>query len=289
MSFANIILIVASAVLHVIAQVALKRARDKTAFIWWMWLWVVILFFPILILNRQAIPMLVWAIIIVSAIFDSLYYGAIARAYKSGDLSIVYPLSRGTAPVFILLWSTLLLKERPSVGGIIGIALIVAGLYFLNLPRLGAWRDSLRAFDKSAPRWALAAGLCVSLYTTTDRVGVGYISPLLYTYLTITLMIVCMTPGTLRAAGGWTGLIDEWRSSKFTSMIAGAISMAAYTIVLYAMKQGLPASYAGATREISVIFGTVVGTVLLKEQGTFMRLLGSILVAFGAGTIALLG
>jgi uncharacterized membrane protein len=253
-----------------------------------MWLWVVILFFPVVILNWQSIPAIVWVIMIASAIFDSLYYGSIARAYKSGDLSIVYPLSRGTAPVFILLWSTLLLKERPSVGGIMGIALIVAGLYFLNLPRLGAWRDSLRAFDSSAPRWALAAGLCVSLYTTTDRVGVGYVSPLLYTYLTMTLMVACMTPGTLRVAG-WSGLINEWRSSKFTSMIAGIISMTAYSIVLYAMKTGLPASYAGATREISVIFGTVVGIVLLKEQGTFMRVLGSILVAVGAGTIALLG
>src|SRR5262249_47036167 len=117
MSPVNILLILASAVLHVTAQTALKRAHNKTAFIWWMWLWAIVLFFPVLILNEQSIPAVVWVFMSAGAIFDALYYGSIAKAYQTGDLSIVYPWSRGTAPVFILLWSTLFLKEHPSAGG----------------------------------------------------------------------------------------------------------------------------------------------------------------------------
>ena len=132
------------------------------------------------------------------------------------------------------------------------------------------------------------AGLCTSLYTTVDKVGVGYVSPLVYTYLTMTAMVLALTPGTLRKAG-WKGLEQEFKASRLNSMAAGFLAMVAYMIVLVTMQQGLPASYAGATREISVVFGTVTGIVLLKEQGTPMRVFGSVLIAIGAGAIALLG
>ncbi len=288
MPLSSVLLIVASAGLHVISHVAMKRAQNRTAFIWWMWFWVIVLFLPVLVLQWQSIPAVVWVIMAVSAIFDTFYYRAIARAYQTGDLSIVYPLARGTAPVFILIWSTFLLSERPSPAGIIGIGLIVAGLSTINLPRLTAWRDLLQAFASPAPRWALMAGVCTSLYTTIDKVGVGYLSPLLYTYITMILMVVCLTPGTLRTVG-WRGLKQEFIASKFNSMIAGFVAMAAYIIVLAAMRQGLPTSYAGATREISVVFGTIIGVVFLKEQRSATRVLGSALIAVGAGAIALFG
>lgn len=288
MSTASLLLILGSACLHVVQHVALKKARDRTAFVWWLWLWAGVLFSPVLVLCWERVPATAWAILAVSAAFEALYYLAIARAYRTGDLSLVYPLARGTAPVLILVWTALLLRERPSPGGLTGIALIAVGLAVINLPRLGAWRECWRSLGQPAPRWALAAGLCISVYTTLDKVAVGLIDALLYTYLAMTLTLVWLTPATLREVG-WAGLAREWRSSRWGSALAGLSALAAYAIVLTVMRRGEPASYVGAAREVSVVFGAVVGVLFLGETGTRTRVLGSVLITCGVGAIALLG
>lgn len=288
MSLASILLIVFSAVLHVIVHVLLKRTKNRAAFIWWMWLWVIIVMSPVLWVYAQPIPKKVWAIMLVSAFFDSLYYKAITRAYQTGDLSLVYPLSRGVSPVFILCWSLLFLRESPTLGGSTGVILIALGLIVLNMPGPGAWQNTWRSLNQPASRWALLAGLCVSFYTTIDRVGISHISPIFYTYLTMATMVLFMTPGTIKEVG-WQGIIGEFKESKYLTIFAGILSMAAYTIVLVAMSTGLPTSYAGATREISAVFSTIIGILILKEQGTLLRVCGSVLVTIGAATIALLG
>jgi drug/metabolite transporter (DMT)-like permease len=288
MSLTSVLLVLFSACLHVVMHAALKRARDRASFVWWTWLWASLIFLPVPIFFWQSGSALVWAILIVSGVFEAFYYLSISRAYKAADLSVVYPLARGTAPLFILLWSTLLLRERPTMGGLCGVALIIAGLMIINLPGFGAWRELRKSLGQSGPRWALLAGLCISCYTTLDKAGVRLITPLLYTYLVTTMTFVWLTPGTLRAVG-WQGLLAEWRSSRYNSVIASFTAVAAYAIVLYVMWTGAPAGYVGAMREISVVFGAVVGVVFLKEQGTATRVFGSSLIASGVGVIALLG
>jgi uncharacterized membrane protein len=224
----------------------------------------------------------------VSAVFEALYFLAIARAYRLGDLSVVYPLARGTAPVLLFAWATLLLAERPSPGGLTGIGLIAAGLCLINLPHLGAWRQCLRGLGGPASRWALAAGLCISLYTLLDKVAVRLVDALLYTYLAMVLTVAWLTPAVL-ATVGRRGLAEEWRASRWRSAAAGVASMAAYAIVLYVMRSGVPAGYVGAAREISVVFGAAAGAVFLGEKSSAMRILGSSLVTGGVAAIALLG
>jgi len=288
MSTVSLLLILGSACLHVVQHVALKKARDRTAFVWWLWLWASVLFSPVLLLCWERVPASAWAILAVSAAFEALYYLAIARAYRSGDLSLVYPLARGTAPLLVFVWTALLLRERPSLGGLTGIALIAVGLAVINLPRLGAWRECWRSLGQAASRWALAAGLCISFYTTLDKVAVGLIDALLYTYLAMTLTLLWLTPATLREVG-WEGLAREWRASRCSSALAGLSAMAAYAIVLTVMCHGAPASYVGAVREVSVVFGAAVGVLFLGEQGTLVRVLGSVLITCGVGAIASLG
>lgn len=262
---------------------------------WWMLLWGGVLFSPVLLLGWQPIPPLAWGIMLISAVFEALYFSSIAKAYETSDLSIVYPLARGTAPVFLLFWSTAFLKERPTIEGVLGIVgLIAAGLYLINLPHPGAWREPLFALRQRGPRFALAAGLFISLYTVLDRYGIGlgghssYTWPLLYTYIALWFTWLFLTPWTL-AVVGWKNLKEELRSSRSASFIAGATTLAAYAVVLYAMNIGTPASYAGAVREISVVLGVAVGVFLLKEKGTYMRIAGSMLVAGGVAVIALFG
>jgi len=277
----------ASALVHVMAHVALKRAQDRSAFVWWMLLWGGVLYAPVLFLAHPAIPLGVWAIMAISAAFEAIYFLAIARAYRLGDLSLVYPLARGTAPLLLLLWTTLFLSDHITPAGVGGIALIAAGLYIINLPRLGAWLGPLRSLAQPAPQAALLAGLCISLYTFVDRTGVQYLDPLLYTYLVIILTLLLMTPLVLRRAG-WHGLRQELVSSRLGSVLAGFTTLAAYAIVLYTIRAGTPASYAGAVREISVVFGTLIGIVFLHEKGSRARIVGAVCVVAGVALIALL-
>jgi drug/metabolite transporter (DMT)-like permease len=249
--------------------------------------WGTLLFSPVLLFIHPVLTAQLWVIMAVSAVFEALYFSAIARAYRLGDLSVVYPLARGTAPLFLLFWTTLFLSDHITPGGAAGIALIAAGLYIINLPRLGAWLQPLRSLAQPAPQTALLAGLCISLYTLVDRGGVQYLDPLGYTYLVIMLTAVMLTPLTLSRVG-WGGLRRELASSGWGSVLAGCTTLGAYAIVLYTIRSGTPASYAGAVREISVVFGAIIGVVFLREKGSRVRVLGAACVVAGVAAIALL-
>ena len=288
MSLTSLLIILASAGIHVVAHVALKLARDRTAFVWWELLWGGVLYLPVLVFNWQSIPGAAWAIMGASAVFEAFYFLAIARAYQFGDLSIIYPLARGTAPLCLLLWSVLFLGETATLGGVAGIALIVLGLYVSHLPRLGAWAEPLRALRQAGPRWALLGGVAISVYTALDRAGIRHVDPLLYTYLALWLTLALMTPFSLKGRG-WSGLMAELRASRWSSVLAGFTTLAAYALVLYAMRAGTPASYAGAVREVSVVLGAAIGVIFLKESAGPMRLAGAACVALGVAVIAVLG
>ncbi len=294
MTLSNLLLILGSACIHVVAHVALKRSPNRAAFVWWMMLWGSVLFAPVALTAWPALPPWLWGIILLSAGFEALYFASIAKAYQTGDLSIVYPLARGTAPVLLLVWAVAFLREAPTLAGVLGIALIAAGLYLINLPRAGAWLEPLRALRQTGPRWALTAGLCISLYTVLDRTALRALGatapawPLLYTYVITVLTWLLLTPWTLRTVGV-AGLRAELRVARLRAVIAGFTNLAAYALVLYAIRAGTPASYAGAVREVSVVLGAVVGVLVLKEQGTRMRIVGALCVAGGVAVIALFG
>jgi drug/metabolite transporter (DMT)-like permease len=130
--------------------------------------------------------------------------------------------------------------------------------------------------------------LSTSIYTAVDKVGIRFAPPLLYVYLAVCITILWVTPITWREVG-WQGLKRELRSSRLGTVLAGFLTLAAYSIILITMQMGTPASYAGAVREVSVVLGAVYGVLVLKEGGTRMRILGAVLVAGGVAMIAVLG
>ena len=288
MTYGNLLLILGSACMHVIVHVGLKKASDRTAFVWWMLVWAMVLFSPILVVFGGPLSPAAIGIMLLSSVFEAAYFLAIARAYRGADLSVIYPLARGTAPALLLIWSALILREPISAGGVAGVITIAAGLYVINLPRLGAWREPLRSLRQNGPRWALLAGLSTSLYTAIDKVGITFVPPLLYTYVALGITTLWVTPFTLREVG-WSGLLRELRASRLGTVLAGLMTLSAYGIVLLAMQFGTPASYAGAVREFSVVLGAAYGVFVLKESRSPMRIVGSLMVAAGVAMIALLG
>lgn len=288
MSLSSLLLILLAAALTIIQHITLKAAQNRTAFLWWMWFWAGLLFLPVLAFYWQPITVRAGAFLLLSSLLEVLYYTALAEAYRNGDLSLVFPLSRGTAPLFIVLWAMLFANERPTWGGLGGIGLIVAGLVFINLPQLSAGREWRKKLTHPAARWALLSGLCISLYTMTDKAGVRLLPPLLYTYLVLALTTVWLTPMTLRLVG-WAGIRAEFKVSWIRSALAGSSALLAYSLILYVIRGGTPASYVGATREISIVFGAFVGLIFLREQGTAPRLAGALLIALGTALIGLAG
>lgn len=288
MSLPSLVLLLVSACIHLVAHVALKRARDRTAMMWWFMAWGTLLYLPVVFLVKRPLLPNTWMWIGLSSLFEAGYFWAIAQAYRGGELSTIYPLARGVAPLFLLLWSGLVLREHLTTWGVAGVALIAVGLYLANLRRLGAWSEPWKALRHAGPRWALAAGFFTSLYTAVDKVGIRGVDPLLYTYLALVTTTLWLTPLAFRRVG-WLGMRQELRESRWAAPLAGITTLAAYALVLYAMQLGTPAGYAGAVREVSVILGAGIGVWIFHESGGPVRVAGAALVAAGVAVIGLLG
>src|SRR3990172_8955308 len=195
MSVASLALLLAAAGFHAAANALIKQSRDKLAFTWWMLGVTSILGLPFLLVVGDAQPA-GWAIVLLSGLLEAVYFVALTRAYSHGDLSQVYPIARGSAPLFVALWAAVFLGERPSPGGMLGILLVVAGLYLVNLPSLSAWKQPLQGFKNLASRYALLTGLLISIYSTVDKVGVRYFDPVIYLYLILLAGCIFLTrPG----------------------------------------------------------------------------------------------
>src|SRR5512137_2241155 len=113
MTLPSLALLVLAAVLHALSNALIKLSRDKLAFTWWMLTASAILGFPLIFFVGQAQP-IGWLIILVSGVIEAAYFITLTRAYALGDLSQVYPVARGSAPLLVLLWALLFLGERPT-------------------------------------------------------------------------------------------------------------------------------------------------------------------------------
>ncbi|HBE29035.1 MAG TPA: hypothetical protein DDW25_09125, partial [Ktedonobacter sp.] len=120
-------LLLLAAVLHAIWNLLVKNARQKQVFTWWALAVGAVFFAPLLLLTR-VFPIQVWPLVICSGLVEAVYYITLTRAYEHGDFSLVYPMARGTAPAFLVLWAVLFLGERPRPAGFAGLTLLVLGL-----------------------------------------------------------------------------------------------------------------------------------------------------------------
>jgi len=284
----NLALVLASTLVHVFANTAFKSSRHPTVFAWGMLAAAVILFSPLWAYAH--FNWIILGIVALSGLLDALYFLSMSRAYAKTDLSVAYPLARGTAPLLLSVWATVFLAERPSPAGFLGIGLIAAGLYTVNLTDAKDWRRPLRSLKEAGPRWALLAGLFISLYTALDKYGLSVtrLAPMAYTYQTLVWTVIWMTPGVL-ALHRWKEVWGEWRIHWPRLALAGVATLAAYGLVLIAVSRGAPVSYAGAVREFSVVLGAVVGWRFLGESRGIPRVLGASLVALGVAVIAVAG
>jgi drug/metabolite transporter (DMT)-like permease len=281
-------LVLFAALFHAGWNLLAKKSLKKIAFIWWFLLIATIGYLPMFIYFWPGldVPAVGWICIIATGILHALYFWFMGGAYERGDLSLVYPLSRGSGPLLVPILAVIFLQEQLSLTGAIGIALVVLGIYTIHLKSftVDSFFEPLRAMRGSASIWALCTGGTIAAYSLVDKVGVGLVSPPAYIYLMFVISLLLLSPYVLtreRAA-----LKLEWQVNRGSILIDGFLVLFTYMMILFAFRLS-KVSYVVAAREVSIVFSALLGIFWLKEAHAPQKIAGSVLIALGVVFIGL--
>lgn len=216
-----------------------------------------------------------------SAALHVVYFLMLSRGYQTGDLSLVYPLARGTGPLLSTLAAIALLGERPTGLALAGAVLIGLGVFLL----LGDPRRLRAAHAGRAARVAFLTGVLIASYTLWDKqaVSVGLIPPLLYDWTVNLGRVLLLTPYGLRH---WPEVRRAWQGQRRAMLGVAVLSPLSYILMLTALAFS-PVSYVAPAREIGILFGAILGTRLLAEGHTARRLLAASAMVGGVVALAL--
>jgi drug/metabolite transporter (DMT)-like permease len=279
-----ILLLLLSASLHAFWNLLLKRSQEKyTAMGWQVIISGVFAFFLLLFTGLP--PRSMWWFALISMALEAVYFILLSNAYSDHDFSLVYPIARGTAPAFLMLWSVLFLDEQLTTGGVLGVSLIVCGMVIIGATSLIQNRGS-RLHWKGV-FVALAVALIISLYTLIDGTAVKNGPPLPYA-LTMFMCVPIFTTAYNVRRFGWTQFAAAWKGPRIPLILAAVLGVVAYLLALIAYSFA-PLSYSGAIREVSVVIGAFLGWQFLEEQMGGTRVLGSLTIFAGILIIALFG
>ena len=293
MSVAAIILILLAALAHAGWNLLAKRLAgyDAVAFLWLAGLCSIALYAPLaLIVAATLRPHIGWSEagwMAVSAALHLAYFLLLQRGYRFGDLSLVYPLARGTGPVLASLAAVLFLGERPGPLGGAGILLVGAGVFVLGLPDRRAASAGTTSVTSVAAVWfGLATGFFIAGYTLWDKQGVSALAipPLIYNWGEQVARAAMLTPLALRDRRR-DALRVLWTTRRPYVLACGALMPLSYILVLTALQFSDVSAIAPA-REVSVLIGVVLGGRLLAEGGLRRRLLAAAAISGGVVAIA---
>ena len=272
---------------HALWNLLAKRSEHKLVFMILAVITGVLLMTPFALVRLGApIPPLGWVCIVASGLIELIYYFLLGAAYTQGDMSLVYPIARGSSPVFVTLIAVGLSGEHLSWLGTLGIALGVLGVYILPLPDLSgtSLRAPLASLRRRAAQLALLNGLSIALYSTVDKQGVKLVDPIVYFWLVLCVSLIGLAPWL------WFRLrqetLSEWRARWKTALAVGALITGGYVLILFILRNN-PVSYATAVRSVSIVFGALLGVIVLKERVTAPRVLGSLVIFAGVVCIGL--
>lgn len=245
-----------------------------------------ILFFPIALIYLFINPISIqsWIFILINAVLQVFYYAFLGKAYKLADLSIVYPLARGSAVFFIPLWGVLFLNESISSTALFGIFMVFIGLLFISIipiinKDLLITRNLIIGIILS-----VLVGLNISFYTIVDKKAVSAVNPFIYPIL----ITIGGSLGAIMFTGSKNKIMDLKLhfQKNYSTVIFGSIVMyLAYSVMLYALNIS-KMSYAATSRELTIIVGIIWSYFFLKEKIYITRFLSIVLIFFGAVIIS---
>lgn len=282
MSFLAFALILIAAVIHAGWNALAKRRPDVLAFFWGLTVSALVIYaVPFAILVRRHPPSWDGAPFLIASSLAEVAYGiCLSRAYARTDLSLAYPVARGTGVLLVPLAALPIFGDRPTVVAWCGIALIVLGVLWLHLP---AFRRAVARKGTSGvvsvP--ALLTGIAIATYSLLDSAGVQRIHPFVYLYLKISLIAVWLAPFMLTQR---RDALAVERRQLWPVLVGGIAVYGTYCIIL-AVYRLAPVSYVVPMREVSIVFGALLGVYLLGESFGRSRIAACAVVA--AGVIAI--
>lgn len=303
------LLVILAGLIHALWNIAAKKAGGDVRFAGFSSLIMAVIWAPVgLYVGWDVVPTwgwLEWGFIAASGILHVLYFITLLRGYRKADLTVVYPLARGSGPLISSTIAILFLGEHLTLIGGAGVVAVVAGVFLIaGGPKLmrvlrQAQQSNMSIEVRSVPHdtdhhaqvqkirkgifYGLSTGLFIAAYTVLDgyTVKVLMLSPILVDYFGNFIRIGLLLPALLRDTAATR---RSWQKEWKYAFIVGAISPISYVLVLYAM-QAAPLSHVAPAREVSMLFAALIGGHLLDEGDRLQRLLGALCIA--AGVIAL--
>ena len=213
-----------------------------------------------------------WPFVAASSTLEVGYFALLAAAYRRAELSVVYPLARGLAPVLVLIGAVAFTGAHTSAAQVCGVLLVASGILLVR---------GLRRAHTQGAIFGLVIACVIASYTVVDKHGVAHAAPLPYLEL-ISVFMALGYAGWFIVARGPSALRD---AADTRSVVAGAATFAAYALVLAALRLA-PAASVSAVRESSVLIATILAALVLNERVSRTRLAGAALVVGGIALLA---
>jgi len=220
-----------------------------------------------------------WGFVAASGFVHLMYFSVLLKGYRVSDLTVVYPVARGTGPLISSMLAVLVFGESLGVHGVLGVLGVCGGVFVIaGGPAL------LRARVHAGIAWGASTGVLIAAYTVMDgyavkRLAVG---PILLDYFGNLIRLPFMLPAAFRDR---EGVRDAWRRYWVHGIVLAAISPLAYMLVLYAIRIA-PVSHVAPAREVSMLFAALIGGRLLGEGERGTRVLGAMLMGLGVALLA---
>jgi drug/metabolite transporter (DMT)-like permease len=273
--FAAFALAFSSAFVHALWNLLLARARDSEAATAVALIAGTIVFAPVAALTWE-LDSGVWPYLAASAALEVAYFALLAAAYDRGELSLVYPIARGSAPVLVAIFSVILLGTELHALTVAGVLLVGAGVLLVRGVTPGQPGDSRHVV------FALAIGATIASYTLFDKAGLHHAKPLTY------LELVVLPAAILYPL--WISRRKPLRAEiSASSCLAGVAMFGAFGLALAAIRLAPQAFVPGvqALRETSVVIAVAAGALFLGERVRPLRVAGAVVVLVGVVALAL--
>lgn len=287
MSLLVVLLVAGAAVVHATWNIVIKSVRQGgVAFIWLTFAVGAVVFAPFGIgsLVGSGAHLGHWVgFAVVSGALQVAYFLLLQKAYAVGDVSVVYPLARGTGPLLSVVLAVILLGERPGIPALIGAVVVVAGVMTIGF----AGGRSSAAGNRAGVLLGLLIGVLIACYTLWDAtaVTVGNLPVVGLYWGSVLFQTVLLAPAALSRGAGRSAVAAVARMHRLSALTVGVLAPLGYILVLLAM-QLAPVSIVAPAREVSVVLVGLAGWLFFREPHPVQRLIGAAIVLLGVGLLA---
>lgn len=285
MSLFALTLVLLSAIFHATWNLFAKRTNGGATFVWLYDLLSAIIYAPIMVVLSITLHLTFTPVALIfilgSSIFHLCYFILLQRGYRVGDMSLVYPLARGTGPMLTTIVALSFFGEHLPWYGILGVVLIVVGIFVVT----GGTRLFKAKEMHHAVVYGLIIGVFIACYTLWDKQGVStyHIFPIMLYYYNILLQLLLLSPYALSR---WSEVQQGWQMHHWETIGIAVLSPLSYFLILITLTF-TQVSYIAPAREIGVLFGTLMGTHLLDEGDGKRRLIAAGMIVLGVVALAI--